>query len=91
MKVISENGREMVEYEEGSDHKVYTDAERYAEGEDFSDRISKDNLPEGLKGNDKQDVSEEVLEKVRGLNGYKRLTEAQKKTFLKEAINGEVE
>lgn len=85
MKIKKEGEREFVEYSNGRGRKVYTDAERFVDDEDFSDRIDEDNLPKGMKKN-QENIPDKVLEKVSGLRGYKKLKDKEKKKYLKEKI-----
>jgi len=54
--------------------------------DDFREDINDSDLPKGLSKN-KDNVPEEALEKVRGLQGFSKLSEDKKKGFLKERVS----
>jgi len=87
MKIEEKNGREFVEYEDQRGRKVYSGVDRFVqETDDFREDIDDSDLPKGLSKN-KDKVPEDVLEKVRGLQGFSKLSEDKKKGFLKERIS----
>lgn len=87
MKIEEKNGREFVEYEDQRDRKVYSGVDRFVEQtDDFREDIDDSDLPKGLSKN-KDKVPEEALEKVRGVQGFSKLSEDKKKGFLKERIS----
>jgi len=96
MRLQDEDGRQMVEYDQSNGRRVYTDAERFVDDEkDFSDRIYDEDLPEELQGKDPvkdlpeqalENISEHALEKVKEVQGFKKLPEEEKRTYLTERI-----
>lgn len=87
MKIEEKNGREFVEYEDQRDRKVYSGVDRFVkQRDDFREDIEDSDLPKGLSKN-KNNVPEEALDKVRGLQGFNKLSEDKKKRFLKERIS----
>lgn len=87
----TEGERELVEYVDSRGRKKYTDAEDFVEDDkDFSDRISEENLPQGMEKNQDK-IPDKVLEKVSGLNGFRKLEKADKEDYLKQKIPDFVE
>ena len=96
MKLNDEDGRQMVEYQQKNGRRFYTDAERFVEDEeDFSDRIPDEDLPEELQGKDPvkdlpeqalENIPEHALDQIKGVQGFKKLPEEDKRTYLTERI-----
>lgn len=86
MELESRENRDFVRYTDYRDRVIFTEADKFVDdAEDFSDRISDSELPEGFDGR-KNEQAEEIQEKITGVEGYKRLSKAQKKEYLKKQI-----
>jgi len=87
MEIEEKNGREFVEYVDQRGRKIYSGVDRFVqETDDFREDISDSDLPKGLSKNEDK-VPEEALEKVRGVQGFSKLSEEKKKGLLKERIS----